>query len=89
MPVKQTCTYNAVETFLQPYRTSADFYSGSEIYLFKCINCRHLYIGQTDRTYLVRYSEQFYEIDDKLLLLQVRLQKYGNGVKIKSSNKCR
>jgi len=57
------------------------FYIGSEIYQFKCINCRHLYIGQTDRTYLVRYSEQFYETDDKLLLLQVGLQKCGMELK--------
>jgi hypothetical protein len=32
-----------------------------------------LYVGQADRTYLVRYSEQFYETEDKLLLLQVGL----------------
>jgi len=89
VPVKRTCTYNAVETLLQPNITSADFYSDSEIYRFKCMNCRHLYIGQTDRTYLVMYSEQFYETDNKLLLLQIGLQKYGKGVKIKSSNKCR
>jgi hypothetical protein len=80
---------SAVETLLQPNRTNAYFYSGSEIYRFKCINCRHLYIGQTDRTYIARHSERFYETEDKLVLQQVGLQKYGNGVTLKSGNKCK
>jgi hypothetical protein len=48
---------NTIETLLKTTRTHLDKYSASGIYKLTCPDCGKAYVGQTGRSFSVRYKE--------------------------------
>jgi hypothetical protein len=49
-------TQNTIENILR-HNTKTEKYDNSGVYQMKCLNCPLRYIGQTVRTFKVRYKE--------------------------------
>jgi hypothetical protein len=54
-------TQNTVENILR-HKTKTEKYDSSGIYQMKCLDCPLRYIGQTGRTFKIRYKEHIQEI---------------------------
>jgi hypothetical protein len=54
-------TQNTIENILK-YKTKTDIYNKSGIYQMKCMECPKKYVGQTGRTFNIRYKEHIHDI---------------------------
>jgi hypothetical protein len=55
------CTQNTIQNILKPHAQS-DKGSRSGIYRMNCLDCPLKYIGQTGRTFNIRYEEHIHDI---------------------------
>jgi hypothetical protein len=54
-------TQNTIENILR-YKTKTEKYDNSGVYQMKCLDCPLRYIGQTGRTFKIRYKEHIQAI---------------------------
>jgi hypothetical protein len=54
-------TQNTIQNILRP-QPQIDKYNRSEIYQMKCLDFPMEYVGQTGRTFNIRYKEHIYDI---------------------------
>jgi hypothetical protein len=54
-------TQNTIENILK-YKPKTNIYNKSGIYQMKCMECPKKYVGQTGRTFNIRYKEHIHDI---------------------------